>query len=185
MNVKIPVLRKGNATLSLAQDVLKDSLVRSTFNAPGISRLFNLRRGAGLTLLMGAGLLVMLLVSGCSSTPPPPPTDAQDTCPLPSTTFSGWFQSGTVSLNGVVNPADSLASPAPNCGFYEWSEHMFLWLTSPAPSTYGGGAHIFDSPAFYDVSPPDGSGNRTFLAHTPNFIRAFPLPLRVAQRGPH
>jgi hypothetical protein len=60
---------------------------------------------------------------------------------------------------------------------------MFLWLTSPAPPAYGGGAHIFDSPAFFDVSPPDASGNRTFLAHTPGFIHAFPL--RAAQRGPH
>ena len=56
-----------------------------------------------------------------------------------------------------------------------------MWLTSPAPSTYGGGAHIFDSPAFFDVSPPDASGNRTFIAHTPGLIHAFPL--RAAQRG--
>src|SRR5258708_10498268 len=60
---------------------------------------------------------------------------------------------------------------------------MFMWLTSPAPSAYGGGAHIFDSPTFFDVSPPDAGGNRPFLAHTPGLIRAFPL--RAAQRGPH
>src|SRR5579864_6714733 len=127
---------------------------------------------------------MVLVCTGCGGAPPIP-TDAQDACPLPSSTFSGWFQSGSVTLNGAVNPADSLVSLTPDCGFYQWSDQMFLWLTSPAPSTYGGGAHIFDSPAFYDVSPPDASGNRTFLAHTPNFIRAFPLPLRVAQRGPH
>jgi hypothetical protein len=53
---------------------------------------------------------------------------------------------------------------------------MFMWLTSPAPPAYGGGAHIFDSPTFYDVSPPDASGNRTLLAHTGvGPVRLFPL----------
>ncbi len=132
---------------------------------------------------------MLAFVAGCPPpTPPPVPTDAQDSCPLPAATFAGWFQpssvvGGVVQLNGVANPADSRVGPAPNCGFYQWSEQMFLWLTSPAPAAYGSGAHIFDSPSFYDVSPPDASGNRTFLAHTPGFIHAFPL--RAAQRGPH
>src|SRR5262249_32283963 len=104
-------------------------------------------------------------------------------------TFASWFQSGAVSLNGVVNPPNSLcfATPPdcglhPDCDFFAWSEQMFMWLTSPAPSAYGGGAHIFDSPAFFDVSPPDVSGNRTFIAHTAGLIHAFPV--RAAQRGP-
>ena len=139
-------------------------------------------------LMATATLMTMLLVAGCNP-PPPVPTDAQDACPLSQATFNGWFQpssisGGNVILNGVANPANSLIAPSPNCGFYQWSEQMFLWLTSPAPSQYGGGAHIFDSPAFFDVSPPDASGNRTFLAHTsPGFIHFFPL--RSAQRGPH
>lgn len=145
---------------------------------------FRFRRIAGITLTAAAGLTMLLFGTGCPPpTPPPVPTDAVDACPLPAATFAGWFQSGAVSLNGVVNPADSLVGLAPNCGFYAWSEQMFMWLTSPAPSAYGGGAHIFDSPAFFDVSPPDASGNRTFLAHTPGMIHAFPL--RAAQRGPH
>ena len=90
-----------------------------------------------------------------------------------------------MTLNGVVNPANSLNAPQPNCGFYSWSEQMFLWLTSPAPAAYGGGGHIFDSPAFFDVSPPDLNGKRTFLPHVANQIRPFPLPLRFAQRGAH
>src|SRR5260370_449636 len=133
-------------------------------------------------LMVAATVLPILLVTGCAP-PPPVPTDAVDACPLPAATFNGWFQSGTVSLNGVVNPADSLVPLAPNCGFSAWSEQMFMWLTSPAPSTYGGGAHIFDSPAFFDVSPPDASGNRTLLAHTSSLIHAFPI--RVAQLGRH
>jgi hypothetical protein len=132
---------------------------------------------------------MLAFVAGCPPpTPPSVPADAQDFCPLPAATFADWFQpssvvGGVVQLNGVANPADSRVGPAPNCGFYQWSEQMFLWLTSPAPAAYGGGAHIFDSPSFYDVSPPDASGNRTFLSHTPGFIHAFPL--RAAQRGPH
>src|SRR5216117_2046301 len=118
-----------------------------------------------LMLMALAAVIPILFATGCQ--PSPLPTDAQDACQLPAATFAGWFQSGTVSLNGVVNPADSTQNLAPNCGFYAWSEQMFMWLTSPASSAYGGGAHIFDSPAFYDVSPPDASGNRTFLAHTP------------------
>ena len=132
--------------------------------------------------LAAAALMPILFAAGCQPTPPLP-TDAQDACPLSAATFASWFESGSVSLNGVVNPADSTKNLVPDCGFYAWSEQMFMWLTSPAPSAYGGGAHIFDSPAFFDVSPPDASGNRTFLAHTPGLIHA--LPLRAAQRGPH
>ena len=134
-------------------------------------------------MLMALATVTPILFSTGCAVPPPVPADAQDACPLPPATFAGWFQSGSVSLNGVVNPANSLTNLTPNCGFYEWSEQMFMWLTSPAPSAYGGGAHIFDSPSFFDVSPPDASGNRTFLAHSPGLIRAFPL--RSAQLGPH
>src|ERR1022692_3943844 len=139
------------------------------------------QRMPGLSLCTVIAMMLILFLAGCQSSPVP--SDAQDSCPLDSATFNGWFQSGTASLNGVVNPANSLNNLAPDCGFYQWSQQLFMWLTWPAPSTYGGGAHIFDSPAFYDVSPPDGSGNRTLLAHTPNFIHAFPL--RAAKLGAH
>lgn len=115
-------------------------------------------------------------------------TDLQPTPPeFPN--FASWFQSGTFTVNGVVKPADSLNFPnSPNCSFYQWAYQMFLWLTSPAPPTYcGGSAHVIDSTAFLDVSPPDPSGNRTFIAHACNplggIIRF--LSLRAAQVGPH
>jgi hypothetical protein len=111
------------------------------------------------------------------------PSDANATCIVTPTMFKGWFQSGAVTLNGVVNPANSVTFPnAPNCSFYQWSEQMFLWLTSPAPVTYGGGGRIFDTSTFYDVSPPDQNGNRTFIPHFPGLIRV-PI-LRAAQAGP-
>jgi hypothetical protein len=133
------------------------------------------------TLILGVSLLYV----GCSSTFVP--SDAKTTCTVTTggaPPFASWFESGTVTLNGVVNPANSVNFPnVPNCSFYQWSEHMFLWLTSPAPVRYGGGGgRIFDSPAFYDVSPPDANGDRTLIPHVQGLIRNFSL--RAAQVGP-
>jgi hypothetical protein len=113
------------------------------------------------------------------------PADAQTTCTVTAPVFASWFETGAVSLNGVVKPADSVNFPnMPNCSFHQWSEQMFLWLTSPTPPTYGGGGgRIFSSPVFYDVSPPDASGDRTFIPHTAGLIRN--LNLRSAQLGPN
>jgi hypothetical protein len=123
------------------------------------------------------------------------PNDAQvkpnvnDDCVVSSQTFASWFESGAPSLNGVVKPADSLNFPDNrhfpnnlNCDFYTWSKQMFLWLTSPAPSIYGGGRHIFDSPTFYDVLPLDANNQRALEKHTPGIIRGFAL--RAAKPGP-
>ena len=113
------------------------------------------------------------------------PSDAKTTCTVPAATFNSWFKSGSPSLNGVVNPANSItfSNPVANCPFYQWSEQMFFWLTSPAPAIYGPGGRVIDTSVFYDVSPPDGSGKRHFLAHSPGFIHFFPV--RAAQVGPH
>jgi hypothetical protein len=74
--------------------------------------------------------------------------DAKPSCAVSAATFATWFQSGTPAANGVVNPANGINFPnTPNCSFYQWAAQMFLWLTSPAPSVYGGGDHIFDTPA--------------------------------------
>ena len=110
------------------------------------------------------------------------PTDPSPTCTVAPATFATWFQSGSPSLNGVVNPANSVAFPdSPNCSFYQWSKQMFLWLTSPAPSIYGGGGIILDSPTFYDVSTLDSSGQRTLLPHSLGILRSFGV--RSAQVG--
>jgi hypothetical protein len=112
------------------------------------------------------------------------PTDPTPSCVVTPTTFASWFQSGTPALNGVVNPANSVTFPnSGNCSFYQWSEQMFLWLTSPAPSQYGGDGRVFDSPVFYDVSAVNASGNRTFLPHVPGQLRFFNV--RTSQVGPH
>ena len=116
------------------------------------------------------------------------PADAKPTCtvtPNGAPPFSSWFASGMVTLNGAVNPADSVAfNPQNNCAFYQWSEQMFLWLTSPATDLYpGGGQHVFDSPAFYDVTPADQNGNRALVPHTPNIVLS--MAVRDGQNGPH
>lgn len=90
------------------------------------------------------------------------PTDPQTTnCSVTAPTFAGWFQSGSVTLNGLVKPANSLLFPnVPNCSFYQWSEQMFLWLTSPV-----GAQHVFSTPTFFDVSPAGSGGARTLISH--------------------
>lgn len=116
------------------------------------------------------------------------PADAQSTCTVTTggaPAFPTWFESGTVTANGVVKPANSVTFPDnPNCSFYQWSYQMFLWATSPAPLSYGGGGgRIFESPAFFDVSPLDGDQNRTFLSHTNRLTKV--LSVRAAQVGRH
>ncbi|MBI1334906.1 MAG: hypothetical protein GC165_18725 [Armatimonadetes bacterium] len=116
------------------------------------------------------------------------PTNPQATATVPPATFATWFQSGSPSLNGIVNPANSITFPnnpgLANVDFYQWSYQMFLWATSPAPATYGGGGgRVFNSPVFYDISPPDAMNNRTFIPHTPGFISF--AALRAAQVGFH
>jgi hypothetical protein len=133
-------------------------------------------------------LLSGLFFVGCHFTQQVLPSDAGSSCAsgpqaLTPAEFNSWFASGSVSLNGLVNPANSVTFPnIPNCSFYKWSEQMFLWLTSPAPASYGGGGGlVMNSPIFYDVSLPNASGEREFLPHTVGKIRAFNL--RTAQKG--
>jgi hypothetical protein len=133
-------------------------------------------------------LLLGMFGIGCHFTTQLLPADAGSACQtgpqaLTPAEFNSWFVSGSVSLNGVVKPANSVTFPdIPNCSFYKWSEQMFLWLTSPAPASYGGGGGlVMNSPIFYDVSLPNASGEREFLPHTPGKIRAFNL--RTAQNG--
>ena len=111
------------------------------------------------------------------------PPDAQPTCTVASAEFAGWFTSGTPALNGVVNPANSITfvNSANNCIFYKWSEQMFMWLASPAPSIYGGGDRIFNSPVFYDVSPPAADGSRTLIPHVVGLPRFFPVRVRASR----
>ncbi|MDQ3282714.1 MAG: hypothetical protein M3Q69_15030 [Acidobacteriota bacterium] len=121
------------------------------------------------------------------------PQDAQPTCVASPQLFASWFQSGSVTANGVVNPANSLTlDTSTNCNFYLWSQQMHLWLLSPAPASYGGSGRVFDSNVFYDVSEPNAQKKRYFIPHTP-FTVDTPLAtrarrmvnLRPAKPGPN
>jgi hypothetical protein len=131
--------------------------------------------------------LLIMIVLGCHFSQETLPPDASSDCNLTitATEFNTWFQTGSVSLNGVVNPANSVTFvPNSLCSFYKWSEQMFLWLTSPAPKTYGGGGGlVLNSPSFYDVSPEDALGNRVFIPHKAGKMIA--INVRTAQHGAH
>jgi len=118
---------------------------------------------------IGAAIVMVVVLAAFGivhkSTPPPSayslPTDPQPTCVVTPTIFASWFQLGTVNVNGVVNPANSITfSNVPNCPFYQWAQQMFLWAASPVP----GGGLVLNSPTFFEVSPPNISDadSRTF-----------------------
>src|SRR4051794_6772942 len=139
----------------------------------------------GLAATVAAGSLVFSHPVGAQSIP----TNADPTsCQVTPPNVAAMFESGTVTLNGVAKPADSTVSLLPDCGFFTWSHQMFLWLTSPAPSRYGGGSRIMFSPAFFTVSPPMGTGpvhlrRRDFIRNDPH--RPIRMFLRTTELGPH
>lgn len=142
----------------------------------------------GVRCRLPLGLLVCLCLSTSSTRAQTLPPDAQTTCTVSNTMFNGFFHSGTAAVNGVVDPANSINFPnninLHNCDFYQWSQQMFLWLTSPTPPTYGGGGgRIFASPQFFTVSPADANGNRTLIPNPSNGL--LHLNLRAAQVGIH
>lgn len=139
-------------------------------------------RTARLPLSAAVGLLVLICAAFEMSSIAPPvtmnslPTDTSPnhSCAVSTSTFNGWFHSGTASLDGLVDPADSLHFPDnPNCSFYEWSEHMFLWLTSPVSGT-----QVFRTSTFYDVSPPNTA---FFIASSSRTRRRLPDSLRLSR----
>lgn len=93
-----------------------------------------------------------------------------------------------VTFNGVVKPADSLNFTNDPClknvDFYQWSEQMFLWLTSPAPNKLDGNKGIIlNSSAFFRVSPLDSSNQRHLIPNGDRQSRL--LALRAAKPGPN
>jgi hypothetical protein len=97
------------------------------------------------------------------------PQDVLPSCTVNQATFNSWFASGTATENGIVTPANSVTFPHQNnCDFYQWSERMFLWVTSPASGTYGQGGTVLESPVFYTVSPENAQEQRELIPHLPN-----------------
>lgn len=103
------------------------------------------------------------------------PPDAAALCTVAPASFKQWF-GGAVTPNGFVRPANGLSfnhstinppssNKTINCNFYQWSQQMFLWLSSPAPAFYGGGGRVFDSPVFFDVQEGDGKDEQLCLVN--------------------
>ena len=90
------------------------------------------------------------------------PSDVKQSCTLDSTLFNSWFESGTATENGRIQPANSVGLiHNDNCEFYLWSAQMFFWITSPDSA----GGLVLESPSFYTVSPPNKKGSREFIPH--------------------
>lgn len=155
-------------------------------------------------------LLVLLVACAGSVLAQNIPSDAYQQCP--ATNISSWFTSGSISLNGAVNPANSLnLNTSTNCNFYLWSAQMFLWMTSPSSSIYGGNGRVFQSPVFYGVVqngnnfnfvpqfilppffPPAGTATNALKAPSTKLpkltgakvMKRLAAALRPAKRGPH
>ena len=160
------------------------------------------RVSASFPKILVTTIIMLSLLSACGGSPATPqplpllPIDARHDCTVTTDgglPFTTWFEpssvteAGSIILNGVANPANSITFPdRPNCSFYQWSEHMFMWLTSPhSILPLGGGSHIFDSEMFYDVSPIDENGNRTLSRHTVGTPSIGQLELGIPQVGPH
>ena len=143
-----------------------------TVRANDIAHRWNRR----IALTLGAAALGLTVAASGQQLPP----DALATCTVTQSSFNSWFDAGHPSLNGSVKAANSITFvPSNNCAFYAWSHQMFMWLTSPAPSLYGGKGRIFNSPVFYDVSVL-ANGQRHFIAHVQ---RPTPFVLGAAKVG--
>jgi hypothetical protein len=99
------------------------------------------------------------------------PTNVLPSCVVTPTEFKSWFESGSPSENGAVKPANSVTfAHADNCDFYQWSEQMFLWITSPSSGIYGQSKTVFESPTFFTVSPEFGANERKLIPHRPGVL---------------
>jgi hypothetical protein len=141
--------------------------------------------------ILAAIVASCVVLWGCPKPVPAPktvdkiilPTDAMDSCTLTTDVFDKWFEDGKAKTNGLVTPANSLTFPHNNnCDFYQWSEHMFLWITSPHK---GIGKTVLESPLFYDVLPADDdtSGQRKLVPHTASM--GLRMSSHIIKNGPH
>ncbi|MCV9927333.1 hypothetical protein OIU83_06705 [Flavobacterium sp. LS1R49] len=113
------------------------------------------------------------------------PQDVKQSCVVTDAEFKTWFKGGAVTENGLVVPANSVTfGHENNCDFYQWSEQMFLWITSPTSSgSYKSGGTVMESPVFYTVSAEDSLHNRVLTPHKPNTIMS--AVSNILQTGPN
>ncbi|OQS48608.1 hypothetical protein [Chromobacterium violaceum] len=121
-----------------------------------------------------SAILLACLAGGASQAQNLVPADAAATCTVSPAIFQSWFLFDRVTPNGVVTPAnsvkfnhDTVNPPASNktinCNFYQWSQRMFLWLTSSPMRLFGGNGTVMDSVAFYSVLNSDDGKARCLV----------------------
>lgn len=111
------------------------------------------------------------------------PLDVLPSCTVTKDTFNTWFSTGTATENGLVTPASSVAfGHLNNCDFYQWSERMFLWLTSKNSGVYGTAGTVMESSIFYTVAP-DSTGGLQMIPHVPGGI--IPAVSSLEKNGPN
>jgi hypothetical protein len=131
-----------------------------------------------ITICVSIGVLSFINIEKSSPYTTVIPPNAQGTgTRVPAALFNSWFVSGVPTLNGIVKPADGLAFPnIPNISFYQWTEQMYLWITSPTPRSYGCNGIVLTSPEFFDVSATDPiTGLRTLTRHSCSTIVSVPI----------
>jgi hypothetical protein len=132
-------------------------------------------------------MLCLVCVAGLASWMPAAmaqtfPSDAEPIAAVPPATFASWFASGKPSLDGPVKPANSVTFPdSGNLDFYNWSEQMFLWVTSPV--SHGSTDRILSSPLFFQVSEINAQGQRVLRPQKLGEVHRFAT--RAAQVGPN
>jgi len=115
-----------------------------------------------------------------SSMPSSLPQDVLQSCTITQSEFNGWFNSGTASENGIINPPNSVTFPSQvNCDFYKWSWQMFAWLVSPISSN----ETVIAGPEFYTVSPEDSLNQRILTPHTKG--QTLRATSSITQAGPN
>jgi hypothetical protein len=107
---------------------------------------------------------------------------------IPPVPFNNWFVQPAIAGWHIppggrpadfIKPANSLEFTDQNaCGFYQWAEQMFLWITSRDSD----GKYTFESPIFYGLTASI-DGTRDFVANSSKNGLAF-SPL-IRQFGPH
>jgi hypothetical protein len=98
------------------------------------------------------------------------PQDVLPACTVSQDSFNTWFSTGKAMENGLVTPANSVTfGHQNNCDFYQWSERMFLWLTSQNTGQHRVGETVMESPLFYTVAPDTGK-TLQLIKHAPGGI---------------
>lgn len=132
-----------------------------------------------------SAIIAMVLFASCGSNPTPPaasadlaqtgpvsvhgglPQDVLKCCTVSEDTFKTWFADNKPAPNGMVtNPNAVTLVHDTNCQFYQYAQRMFLWINSPLNSGQPNGLRVFQSQAFFDVTPAEGTGGRrNFVSH--------------------